>query len=97
MNYKYGIAAYNSEKHWIMIVSNDDLVFEKMDSLTFLLMRIQSDIGGEIVNNGNNQYYISNDPCGLKYQWDPCLGISVVYPAYVNRDKVTEFLSKYMG
>lgn len=30
-----------------MIVSNDDLVFEKLDSLIFLLMRIQSDIGGD--------------------------------------------------
>lgn len=97
MNYKYSIAAYKSEDHWIMIVSNDDFVFEKSDSLIFFLKKIQSDVGGEIKRIGCNKYSITEDPCELIYQWDEILGLSVVYPSNVNRERVTAFLSKYMG
>ena len=97
MDYKYTIAAYKSEDRWIMIVSNDDFVFEKSDSLLCFMKRIQSDIGGEINKIGENKYSITGDPCNLTYQWDESLGLSVVYPSCVNRETVTAFLRKYMG
>jgi len=97
MNYKYTIAAYKSEDRWIIIVSDDDFVFEKNDSLIYFLKKIQSDIGGEINRVGNNKYSITEDPCNLIYQWDENFGLSVIYPSGVSRETATAFLSKYMG
>ena len=96
MEYTYGILYVNRNERWITIWSNDALICEDPDSFRQFVELVRSDIGGEIVNVGDMQYSITNDPCRLIYQWDGAFGISVVYPSDIPVENVEEFLGRYI-
>lgn len=92
--YRYKITRINEKERWIFLYA-DKWDCEETDSFVYLVKKIQEDLHGNIIDKGMTNYSIDNDPLQLIFQWDSLFGITVIYPANVNKDTVVAFLEKY--
>lgn len=95
MDYNYKIWNVDKNERWIYIKCNEWDSYDS-DSFVYLLEKIQNDIDGNIIDMNDNIYKLENDSLDLRFQWDGCFGITVVYPENVSYIDVENFLKKYL-
>ena len=97
MEFTYRILDINESARWITIVSNEGADLEEPEPFIELINRIKNHVNGKVVKIDELQYNVLGEELGLIYQWDSCIGITVIYPSDRKKEEVITFLKNYFA
>jgi len=92
----YEVLGIDRKYRWIYLHA-DEWDDEEEDSFVRLIKTISEDLNGKIISLGMGVYIIDNVPYDLKFQWDTCFGITIVYSKDEELGAVLDFLGKYIN